>query len=874
MIIWCLPHICGAQYSIEGSIKNSNDEMLPGAYILLNNGIRKVNAYADSEGHFFVEGLAKGRYSVIVNYVGYVRYSNTFEVSDDFRDVGVIRLLEDTALLEEVTIADVTPVIVKDDTIEYNAKAYKIFSGADGIDLVQKLPGLSIAGSNVNFNGEQVIQVLIDGKAIYSTNPVAALQNMPADLISRVEVYDDRGEQEKFTGFKNGNGYKTINIKTNIRGNTVFGKAKAICNIDKNYNADIGINDFKKTQRISGSVQYGTLQPEIIGTSYASPGTGKYRSGRMSLNYVNRIFNKVDLSVAYFLNNNHVDREQDEERQYIIAPDSGYTVRDRSVTATNNTTHMFVCRIDYDIDSLNSIYFKPQIELLKSHNNTDINGETLYNVTSSNISSGLQGINYAEELLWKHRLRNAGQTLSIAINFSGSSTNNNDTNYFYTAPTNGLGVDTFGRIKTAKTIGSTEFTNIAYTRKTGTSSKLLVECSLNRFLSKSPGNILDNYAKNANDNNEQFNIFEKQYFVKGGAGIQYDKRRTQFTLSLYWQEIISNNVQKQIDSVATSRTYHTLLPVITYAYKLKKNSTLRAHFSETTILPSLTQLDKLIDYNDPYVLYSGNSLLNQAYISNLGISYNVINKRESSTLLVLLNMQYIHNYIGNFSFVANIDTFTNNVLVRKGAIFNSYMNMNGYWNLGFHISYTVPAKFLKSLLTISPVFNITRVPDCITWQMRYSNKYYFGFNAILNSNISNDIDFRLVSGTNIYLSTPITGTIDPGYIKQNFSAACKLTFRGFTLDNDFLASFLFNKTTATQDNIWWNISLERKISKDQRGSLQFLISDLLNNTAVKQYSNTDMYMVNTVGKSRGRNCLLSFSYKIEKRSTSNHKNDL
>src|SRR5204863_8119425 len=119
----------------------------------------------------------------------------------------------------------VPPSTQAGDTTQYNAKAFKTNPDANAEDLINKMPGITSQGGQVQAQGENVQQVLVDGKPLFGNDPNAALKNLPAEVIDKIQVFDKKSDQSQFTGFDDGNSQKTLNIITkSIFRNGQFGK--------------------------------------------------------------------------------------------------------------------------------------------------------------------------------------------------------------------------------------------------------------------------------------------------------------------------------------------------------------------------------------------------------------------------------------------------------------------------------------------------------------------------------------------------------------------------------------------------------------------------------------------------------------------------
>lgn len=107
-------------------------------------------------------------------------------------DLGNILL--STKMLREVTVnGERIPVMIKKDTIEFDAEAFKTRPNALVEDLLKKLPGVQVDQSGaITVNGHDVSKIKINGKTFFANDVTIATRNLEADMISKVQVYDDR----------------------------------------------------------------------------------------------------------------------------------------------------------------------------------------------------------------------------------------------------------------------------------------------------------------------------------------------------------------------------------------------------------------------------------------------------------------------------------------------------------------------------------------------------------------------------------------------------------------------------------------------------------------------------------------------------------
>lgn len=172
----------------------------------------------DGEGRFVFPKVSEGQYRVLVTYVGYKSRARRVSVTknDPTADVGTIELVAQSNTLAEVSVqGEKAPIAIKGDTLEFNAGSFKTRPNAQVEDLLKKLPGVEVdRDGTVKAQGQEVKKVLVDGKPFFGNDPKMATRNLPADIIDKVQLYDQASEQSAFSGVDDGDREKTINITT------------------------------------------------------------------------------------------------------------------------------------------------------------------------------------------------------------------------------------------------------------------------------------------------------------------------------------------------------------------------------------------------------------------------------------------------------------------------------------------------------------------------------------------------------------------------------------------------------------------------------------------------------------------------------------
>ncbi len=249
------------QGSIKGNIKDSaTKQPLQLATISVYGALdTSLVSYRLStpDGNFKVPNIPiQFNCRVIISYSGYEVYRKEFILSKDQStlDLGNILLSQSATSLDDVLLfSERPPIVVRKDTIEFNVASFKTLPSTLLEDLLKKLPGVDVEkDGSIYVNGKPVNRILVDGKSFFGNDLKMATRNLPANIIDKVQVSDDKEEIDRnITGDLTSFG-KVINLKLK-RGvkKGLFGKVYAgVGNKDRYEAGGIG-NMFRDTLQLS-----------------------------------------------------------------------------------------------------------------------------------------------------------------------------------------------------------------------------------------------------------------------------------------------------------------------------------------------------------------------------------------------------------------------------------------------------------------------------------------------------------------------------------------------------------------------------------------------------------------------------------------------
>jgi len=245
--------------SVKGAVSDtSSKENLLNAVISIlraKDSVLYKFTRSNAQGKFSLSHLPAGKFILLVTYPKYADYVEQLELTDTSSiSVNKIALILKAKLLEEVVIKQkISAIKIKGDTTEFTADSFHVQANATVEELLKKLPGIQVdKNGKITAQGETVQKILVDGEEFFGDDPTLVTQNLRADMIDKVQVFDKKSDQAAFTGIDDGEKTKTINLKLkDNKKNGYFGKVNVGGGTDGFYDNQLMVNLFKKKKKLS-----------------------------------------------------------------------------------------------------------------------------------------------------------------------------------------------------------------------------------------------------------------------------------------------------------------------------------------------------------------------------------------------------------------------------------------------------------------------------------------------------------------------------------------------------------------------------------------------------------------------------------------------
>jgi len=868
----------------------------------------------DVDGFFKIEDIISNSYILKILSLGYSPVFKSILIANQPIDLGVIILKQNSLNLKEIRVqCQISLATQNGDTTSFNSKAYKVNKDASAEDLVSKMPGVAIVDGKVQAQGEEVKQVLVDGKRFFGDDANAVLKNLPAEIIDKVQVFDKKSDQSQFTGFDDGNASKTINIVTKAQfRNGIFGKVYGGYGYENKFKGGASVNIFKGNRRITILAQSNNINEQnfssedLVGVASSAPTGGGGRRGGggqgggsgnssdnfsinnqnginttslFGLNYSDKWGKKTEVSSSYFFNWTKNDSKSSLLQQYILGSNNGLIYNETNNANSDNFNHRLNFKIETKLDSQNTISIQPKLSFqtnTSSKKLVGINTKELQNISNSinTNSSNLLGYNLSALILYRHSFAKRGRTFSI--NITPTITDNSGDNSLYSLNTyynkGIIFADTIDQKSTILKNGNSIKGNATYTEPLDSFNFLLVDYSTtytDNYSSKRTFNSFNNDNTYTYLDSSLTNVFKNQYQAQSGSlGYRFQKPKINFSIGAAYQWAVLSKQQEIPTSYQLSKSFESVLPSAQFQYKFSPKKNLRLNYRTSNNAPSIDQLQDVINNTNALQLSTGNPELKQDFQQNLNMRYSGVNTVKSTSFFALLGANYSSNYIGNSTLIANQDTTVyNSVFLKKGSQIIRPVNLDGYFSIRSFINYTFPIKKIKTNLSLNASVNYNNVPGLINTQINYAKTATSGLGIVLSSNISEKIDFTISSNSSYnHINNTLQSSSNTTYFSQNSKLKITLNpWKGLVLQSEYSNMYYTGLTSAYNQSIsLWNAAIGYKFLKNKQAEFRLTVYDLLNQNNSVARTNTDSYIQDSQTNVLNRYYMLTFTYNFKK----------
>lgn len=870
-------------------------------------------------GEFIFENIPFNSYELQVDYFGYPHERVSITLNSSDLKVKDILLKEDQTVYKEVVITgDIIANQQRGDTLVFNADAYKVNPDATAEDLIRKMPGIDLSDGTPKAQGENITKIYVDGKPFFGDDVNSTLKNLPAEMIQNVEIFDEKNEQSRFSGFDDGQTTKTINFVTREnKRQGMFGKFYAGYgyNSDDNYYNIGGVyNHFKGNQRITVLGMTNNINIQNFSSEDLSGGTETRGSGRggagmgmrgrggnnfmvnqrggitttnaVGMNYTNQWGTNLKLTGSYMFTNSKNYQTETLNRDYLSEVNYGQRYEELNVSNTEEFSHRFDFRLEYQIDSNNYISFSPNLRIQNTESSSTLTSNT-FNAsnnllsTSNNVyNSENNSINTGYNFLYNHNFQKKGRTFSISNNTNFNSTNGNTDLYANNTFVDTVDNDELRQLGDNERKGYNTNVNVNYTEPLSDMWRMQANVGF-RLQHTESDKVTNDFNSLTNEydilNPKLSNQFESDYLTKfAGVAVGYFKENFQFNLGTNFQIADISSSAILPNAYEYENSFKNVLPYAAITYTISKTKSLRFRYSTSTNTPSINQLQNVIDNSNTMILRTGNPNLDQNYDHRFFINYRANNIAKNSNFFAMMMLNLTNDYVGNSTYIANEEIVIDDILLKPGMQYIKPINMDGYYRFMTHAVYSFRLKPIKSNVNLNMLYSVSNTPGMVNFVTNNSLNSRYGAGVNIGSNISEDIDFNI--GTQVSYNT-LRNSMNTASNNSFYNQSTRLDLNYYIMKNLFFNTQLNHQyyTGLSDENnrnfLLWNMALGYKFLKNNQAEIKLSVFDLLKQNQAINITQDQFYRQESISNVLTQYFMLTFTYNLRKFSGSTSEKD-
>ena len=700
MMCVCIANVAMAQKQeivVSGLVvdKESAEPIISATVQLLNpkdSAMVKGNV-SNFDGKFELPSVGAGNYLLKVSYTGYVSEWKNLNLTKSV-DLGTIGLTSDAILLKQATVtAELAEVQVVEDTVVYNAGAYRVPQGSMLEELVKKLPGAEVDESGkITINGKEVKKIMLDGKEFFSGDTETAMKNIPVDMVEKLKAYDKQSDLARVTGIDDGEEETVLDLTVKKGMNQGwFGNADLGYGTEKRYTGKLMLNHFNESMQTSliGSAN------NVGGRGFPGGGGG-FRGGGNGLNaHKDAGFNfalekeKIELGGDVRYRHRDSDAKSKNASETFLQSGNSYS-NSKNVNLGHSQNFEANFRLEWEPDTMTNIIFRPRFTYDESENwsentsatfnedpytrtdnplaeidNLDFWGDTLVNTNKSKSLSNSESWTASGSLQFNRKLNSEGRNITFRGTYSYTDTDSkslsaSDVNYVLRDSsysrnrynlTPGKSWNYSARLTYSEPIFKQTFLQFSYryTQSYNKSDRSTYDFSeeLPNFYSEIFPRVPEDYEQYLDADQSKF---AEYYNYTHEAQVMLRIIREKYHLNVGFTALPQTtkmNYKYLGTDTTVTRNVVNFTPMVRFRYSWTKQHQVDVNYRGRSSQPSMTDLLPITDDSNPLNITRGNPGLKPSFSHTLRAHYRNYIVEHQRGIFAMLYGQLTQNSVSN-----------------------------------------------------------------------------------------------------------------------------------------------------------------------------------------------------------------------------------
>lgn len=862
-----------------------------------------VIAYSISEknGNFILKApKSTNPLQLKASFNGYATKSQELSQLIADTEIGFLTLTESGTTLGEVVVkGEAPPVRIKNDTLEFDAASFKVGADANVEKLLRQLPGVEISPEGkITVNGKEVNQILVNGKPFFGKDGKIATQNLPAEIIEKIQVVDTKTKAEELSRDTASGEEKTINLTIQEDKNQgYFGKIMGGYGSDERYESSLLLNWFKGDQKISVLASANNINSvgfsmnEIFDNMgggrnvsvYSNDEDGSFgingmnfggnngltTSNLIGVNYADKWFKKVEVNNNYFFTNTESDNVTRSSRTNLLPTETTFT---ESVSNSNRlgNSHNVSMNFEVKFDSLTSIYIEPKLvrsinkDRFSSQQETKNQADVVSNESINDTYSDVDNTSFENYMLYyqqSKKKKNRGWSVSLQNEHRKSATFssiNSSTFYYLTAEPDDIRNQNLNRDNTFNKITS----EIRYGEPLADSIKLSMATEIDYYGSKDKETTFD--FDELSGSYDNFNallsneINSNVVKIYPSAGLSWNKKKMNARIN-FGPEFVTFKNESDYLGEQTQLNKNFVFPRANanLYYSLTKSKSIYMNYNFRMELPLANQILPVINLSNPLNTIVGNENLNPTQQHNMYMNFNNYDWQSRSGFFFYGGMNiYKDQIVSSTVFDESFRAQTTYENVDKGI--NSYLGAS--WSKTFKKE----KRSLRLSVGVDGGYNLNQgltnaeLYEAKGWRMEPRVSLNWTIEDLITIAPSYNYTFNSTDFTNYVIDNA-----------NNFVHRFKMEFTSYwpkkvVFGNDFGYTYNSNIADGFQKDFYlWNTSLGYNFYKD-RLLAKVKVYDVLNQNVGVRRTITPTAITDAENLVLQQYVMFSLTYKLDK----------
>lgn len=887
--------------SVQGLLRDSSSRVVSGASIQLITGNDTIGTSSSVGGLFSFRNINPKVFKIRINSLGFENFEKeyTFPEGEASMTVPTIELKGIPNLLEEVVVNGVITVQVKGDTVEYATKDLKLREGSVAEDALKKLQGVEVdKDGNVTAQGEQVTRVRINGKDFFGGDVKTATQNLPANIIDKIQIVDDYGDMANITGNKSGESTKVLNIQIDPQYNKGFATTLRVGGgTEERYQTTGMIMGLNNNTQVSILGNLNNMNAPLFdfnsmgGGARGRQGGGGGRGGGMfggsdgitntgsiGLNIRHDFSDQLKTYGSYSYSRDDNNTISNSFTEYI-----GQSLTEDANQDNNNirSNHRFEGNLEWNITDRDYIKLTPQLGFNDNSSNNFTRSifreESLLDNTQEQRSiTDATSPRYNFSGLYNRRLNDKGRNLFINFNYDNSVSDNEYNQILdrlvydpanQNAPLDSIYEQT---LREAQNKSWNAGTTVSYTEPLSERSKLEFTYDFNT-------NDYDNYNRqeaNDRDGNPLISSvlnynYDYDYAFnthKVGASYMYENEKVKYTLGAAVQpSTLKGNAFSATESAVIDRSNFNIMPIARFEYKFSRQSNLTFNYSGRSSEPGVSQILPFEVSTNRTNITIGNPNLDPEFRHSMNARFRTGDFQKGKTFFATVRAELTQDKIVSLN---RRYTVAGDGLYQEVGYQNEsdpVYSINSFYHWGrslkektYNIMYGGGVSYNRNISYLSQSATGDNFDKGITNNTTLTQMLFLRYNPSENLEINPGVryNYNWVNSTLPNFESPNTSKIIPNLIGSvNITPT---TIFGADLSKEFNRGFRNNANPFIV-----NTYVEQKLLKGQRGTIRLQAFDLLNEQVNINRTVGDI-LTDSQTNRLARYFMLTFTFRLQK----------